>query len=144
MGQRRGIQRYTHIHQIDECCWMKNAWPVQAHALGARHYRGDSLDQNLDIYSVELHLSGWNQAVFQWASSKRMPKMNLRVMPMELKVWPLFSTAGHTAWEGGTFKGHNVARADMTWAFPQPEQSPYQLEWMIWLMPFAITSHTMK
>ena len=30
-----------YIHQIDECSWMKGAWPVQAHALGGRHYRGD-------------------------------------------------------------------------------------------------------
>src|SRR5207302_5521491 len=42
-----------YIHNIDECCWMKNAWPVQAQASGGRHYRGDSLDQNFDTYSVE-------------------------------------------------------------------------------------------
>jgi hypothetical protein len=32
---------------------MKGTWPVEAHALGGRHYRGDSLDQNLDSYAVE-------------------------------------------------------------------------------------------
>ena len=41
------------IHNIDECCWMKDAWPVQAQALGGRHYRGDNVDQNFDTYSVE-------------------------------------------------------------------------------------------
>ena len=32
---------------------MKNAWPVKAQALGGRHYRGDNVDQNFDIYAVE-------------------------------------------------------------------------------------------
>src|SRR5881296_2293310 len=41
------------IHHIDHLCWMKNAWPVKAQALGARHYRGNHVDQNFDVYSVE-------------------------------------------------------------------------------------------
>ena len=41
------------IHNIDECCWMKNAWPVSAKASGGRHYRGNYIDQNFDNYSVE-------------------------------------------------------------------------------------------
>ena len=32
---------------------MKGAWPVEAQAIGGRHYRGNSLDQNFDTYSVE-------------------------------------------------------------------------------------------
>ena len=42
-----------YIHNIDECCWMKGSWPVQAQAAGGRHYRGNSVDQNFDNYSVE-------------------------------------------------------------------------------------------
>ena len=30
-----------YIHNIDECCWMKDAWPVKAKGVGGRHYRGD-------------------------------------------------------------------------------------------------------
>ncbi len=41
------------IHNIDECCWMKDAWPVEAKGSGGRHYRGDYVDQNFDTYSVE-------------------------------------------------------------------------------------------
>ena len=41
------------IHNIDESCWMKNAWPVKAIASGGRHYRGDAVDQNFDVYSIE-------------------------------------------------------------------------------------------
>ena len=47
-----------YIHIIDICCWMKNAWPVKAQALGGRHYRQTpegqpAVDQNFDVYSVE-------------------------------------------------------------------------------------------
>lgn len=48
-----GVFSDYYIHQIDECSWMKGAWPVEAHAVGGRHYRGDSLDQNFDTYSVQ-------------------------------------------------------------------------------------------
>ena len=41
------------IHNIDECCWMKGAWPVEAKASGGRNYRGKYVDQNFDSYSVE-------------------------------------------------------------------------------------------
>jgi hypothetical protein len=54
------------IHIIDHLCWMKNAWPVKAQAVGGRHFRGDYVDQNFDSYSVEyifedgsrLHMDG--------------------------------------------------------------------------------------
>jgi len=46
-----------YIHNIDECCWMKNAWPVEARAAGGRHYHhhsgGTDVDQNFDVYEVE-------------------------------------------------------------------------------------------
>ncbi|MFM7844177.1 MAG: Gfo/Idh/MocA family protein, partial [Planctomycetota bacterium] len=43
-----GLFSDFYIHNIDECCWMKNAWPVQAQASGGRQFRGDSIDQNFD------------------------------------------------------------------------------------------------
>ena len=55
-----------YVHNIDELCWMKGDWPVEAHALGGRHYRQTGVDQNFDNYSVEytfadgakMHMSG--------------------------------------------------------------------------------------
>ena len=29
------------IHNIDECCWIKNDWPIEAQASGGRHFRGE-------------------------------------------------------------------------------------------------------
>lgn len=46
------------IHIIDHLCWMKNAWPTKAFAVGGRHYKFDDkgqpyVDQNFDTYDVE-------------------------------------------------------------------------------------------
>ena len=27
------------------------------------------------------------------------------------------------------YRGNNMVRSDLTWAYPQPEKNPYQLEW---------------
>ena len=34
-----GIYSDNYIHIIDHLCWMKNAWPIKAQALGGRHYK---------------------------------------------------------------------------------------------------------
>jgi predicted dehydrogenase len=47
------------IHNIDEACWMKDAWPVKVSGSGGRTYRSDPktgtewIDQNFDSYSAE-------------------------------------------------------------------------------------------
>lgn len=41
------------IHQVDECCWIKDAWPVSAHGLGGREPNSDDCSQNLHTYSIE-------------------------------------------------------------------------------------------
>jgi len=58
-----------YIHHIDHLCWMKNAWPVQAQALGGRHYRqapdGQTyVDQNFDSYSVEYTFADGTKMYF--------------------------------------------------------------------------------
>ena len=123
-----GIFSDFNIHQIDECCWMKNAWPVKAHATGGRHYRGDSLDQNFDNYSVEYTYPDGTKLFFIGRAETGCHD-EFASYAHGTKGSAVISTAAHTPGKCRTFKGHNVTRADMLWAFPQPEQSPYQLEW---------------
>ena len=123
-----GLFSDYNIHQVDECCWMKNAWPIRAHGTGGRHFRGNAVDQNLDSYSVEYtypdgtklfftgrHQSGTHEEFDSFAHGTRGSAV--------------ISTASHTPGRVRTFSGHHVTRADLLWAFPQPEPSPYQLEW---------------
>jgi predicted dehydrogenase len=116
------------IHNIDECCMMKDAWPVQAQALGGRHYRGDAVDQNFDTYAVEytfpdgtkLFLDGRFMAgcYEEFASYAHGTKGSA-----------VISTRVHTPAKCRIYKGHLFDKKDLTWAFPQPEPNPYQLEW---------------
>jgi predicted dehydrogenase len=123
-----GIYSDNYIHQIDECSWMKGAWPVQAQAVGGRHYRGNSVDQNFDVYAVEYvfpdgtrffydgrHMSGCHNEFASYAHGT--------------KGSAVISTAAHTPGRVRIYKNHNMTSDSLVWAFPQPEPNPYQLEW---------------
>lgn len=123
-----GVFSDYNIHQIDECSWMKNAWPIQAHATGGRHFRGDAVDQNFDNYSVEYTYPDGTKFFF---IGRSMPDCHNEFASYVhgTKGSAIVSTSSHTPGKVRTFKSHQFTRADMSWAFPQPEPSPYQLEW---------------
>jgi len=123
-----GVFSDFNIHQIDECCWMKGAWPVEAHALGARHYRGDAVDQNLDNYSVEYTFEDGTKLIFNGRTVTGC-RAEFASYAHGTKGSAIISTASHSPGKVRTFKGHNVRREDLIWAFPQPEPNPYDLEW---------------
>ncbi|MHC4145467.1 MAG: Gfo/Idh/MocA family protein [Planctomycetota bacterium] len=50
------------IHQIDECCWIKDAWPVSAIGMGGRVPRSKDCGQNIDIYSMEYTFADGTKA----------------------------------------------------------------------------------
>jgi predicted dehydrogenase len=116
------------IHNIDECCWMKDAWPLSAKSCGGRHYRGDYIDQNFDTYSTEFTfadgtklllegriMSGCHQEFASYAHGTRGSA--------------IISQSGHTPCRARTFRAQNFANADVTWRFGPQEPDPYQLEW---------------
>jgi hypothetical protein len=107
---------------------MKGAWPVKAQAVGARHYRGEAVDQNLDVYSVEYTFADGTKLMF---NGRHQPgcKDEFASYAHGTKGSAIISTAAHTPGKVRIFKGHNVTKADLVWAFPQPEPNPYQLAW---------------
>jgi predicted dehydrogenase len=115
-------------HNVDECCWMKGAWPVRADGMGSRCYRGEAVDQNFDHYSVEYTFSDGTKF---FLNSRYMPgcREEFASYAHGTKGSAVISTFMHTPAKCRIFKGQSVNRADMTWAFPQPEPNPYQLEW---------------
>lgn len=123
-----GVYSDFYIHQIDECCWMKDAWPVKAHATGGRHYRGNSLDQNFDNYSVEYTFPDGTK-LFYIGRNETGCHDEFASYGHGTKGSAIITTASHTPGKVRIFKGHNITREDLVWAFPQPEPSPYQLEW---------------
>ena len=118
-----------YIHFIDECCWMKDAWPINAQATGGRHYRGDCIDQNFDNYSVEYTFADGTKMFLHGRSINGCYEQSASFAHGS-KGTAIISTAGHMPGRCRIFKGQDVAKkSDMVWAFPQPEPSPYQMEW---------------
>jgi predicted dehydrogenase len=116
------------IHNIDECCWMKDAWPVQAKASGGRHFRGDAIDQNFDSYSVEYTFADGTKL---FLSGRNIPGCNYEFASYAhgTKGSAIISTSSHSPAKCRIYNGHNFVKEDLAWQFPQPEQNPYQLEW---------------
>lgn len=135
-----GVFSDYYIHQIDECSWMKGAWPVAAHAMGGRHYRGDSLDQNFDVYSVQYIYPDGTRLFFDGRNMKGA-RDEFASYAHGSKGSAVISTLSHTPGMTRIYKGQNMptvsSRSDLplapdpnlVWAYPQPEKSPYQYEW---------------
>jgi hypothetical protein len=120
------------IHIIDHLCWMKNAWPVKAQALGGRHYRGDNVDQNFDNYAVE----------YTFADSTKL-LLEGRCM---YNCFPIYSSHVHATkgsaivskngdYGGGApcfaYNSQTQNKANLIWEskVPGDEKNPYVNEW---------------
>jgi predicted dehydrogenase len=123
-----GVYSDFYIHQIDECSWMKRAWPVKAQALGGRHYRGNAVDQNFDTYAVEYTFPDGTKLFYDGRNMGGCHD-EFASYAHGTKGCAIITTASHYPGKVRTFKGQSFAHADLLWSFPQPEPSPYQLEW---------------
>ena len=117
------------IHNIDECCWMKDDWPVEAKAVGGRHYRGEYVDQNFDSYGIEYTFGD---------GAKLMA--DVRCMPGAYKEFASYahgtkgaaviSRSGHSPARCRTFSTQSMDKDAIIWKYGPRERSPYDLEWM--------------
>jgi predicted dehydrogenase len=129
-----------YIHQIDECSWMKGAFPVEAMAVGGRHYRGDSLDQNFDVYSVEYTYPDGTKLFYDGRNMTGCHN-EFASYAHGSKGSAVITTFSHTPGMPRIYKGQKIPRVlsrkdlplkddpNVAWAFPQPEKSPYDWEW---------------
>jgi predicted dehydrogenase len=123
-----GLFNDFYVHQIDEVCWMKNAWPIKAQALGGRHFRGDYVDQNFDNYSVEYTFD--DGAKFFFDGRTMIGTLHTFSSTVHgTKGSGIVSTSSHHPGKCRIFKNQLQEKASTVWAYPQPEQNPYTLEW---------------
>jgi predicted dehydrogenase len=119
------------IHQVDECCWIKDAWPVAAHGLGGREPDSTDCSQNLHTYSIEYTFADGAKAL-----------VNSRAMP---NCRNDFSTFAHGAKCAAQFSGNvhrptvhiykdrQTTRDNIVWQPETEKVSPYQREWDVFL-----------
>lgn len=118
-----------YIHNIDECCWMKNTWPVRAQGMGGRHNRGDAIDQNFDSYAVEYTFAD-DSKLFLYGRCIDGCYDEFASYAQGTKAFAVISTSSHTPARCRIYKGQDMTKeTDLVWEFPQPEPNPYQLEW---------------
>jgi len=118
-----------YIHFIDECCWMKDTWPVKAQGMGGRHQRDKYIDQNFDQYSVEYTFADDTRLFFYGRSMDGCYGRSASYVHGS-KGLGVVSYAGHHPAKCRIYRGQKLDREeDLVWAFPQPEAHPYREEW---------------
>jgi predicted dehydrogenase len=116
-----------YIHHIDHCCWMKNAWPVKAHALGGRHYRYDYVDQNFDSYAVEYTFADNTKFLMDG-------RCMVGAVPMYnsfahgTKGSAIIAKNGDCGTPSSTYKTQAPTRDSQIWQ-SSDDSNPYQNEW---------------
>jgi predicted dehydrogenase len=116
------------IHNIDECCWMKDAWPVKASGLGGRHYRNTGVDQNFDSYSVEYTFADGTTLLLEGRTMDGCAQA-FASYAQGTKGSAIISSNSHTPARCRIFKGYNFNNEDVVWRYGPKENNPYRLEW---------------
>ncbi|MHB1038522.1 MAG: Gfo/Idh/MocA family protein [Pirellulales bacterium] len=113
------------IHNIDVCCWAKNAWPVAAQGQGGRQVRTEP-GQMYDHYAVE----------YTFADGCRLYAQGRHIT----NCYDIFSDFAHgskgsavlmeslAAPKSRIYKNQNQIPENETWRYDGPTPDPYQVE----------------
>ena len=121
-----------YIHIIDHLCWMKNAWPVRAQALGGRHYRVNAegtplVDQNLDTYSVEYTFADGSKFFFDGRCQNGAATIYSSHVHGS-KGMAIASRANDCGAPSSTYRGQAAVPTSLIWQ-SKDTTNPYQNEW---------------
>ncbi len=124
-----------YIHIVDHLCWMKNAWPVKAQALGGKHYRTDPdgkpyVDQNFDVYSVEYTFADGAKMLMDGRCMNGCNDIYSSYVHGS-KGLAIASKSDDCEPPSRTFKGQNIDRSNLIWTsqVPGDQTDPYHNEW---------------
>ena len=124
-----------YIHNIDECCWMKNDWPVEAKASGGRQYHNyasepgtSDIDQNFDTYNVEYTFKD-GAKLFLNGRTMIGCHDEFASYAHGSKGLGVISQSGHSPAHCRIYSGQKMDKEKIVWSFPPPEPNPYDLEW---------------
>jgi len=127
-----GVYSDNYIHIIDHLCWMKNAWPIKAQALGGRHYKQGSngmpyVDQNFDTYSVEYVFADGARMLFDGRHITGCQPIYSSYLHGS-RGMAIASKSGDCGAPASLFKGQNPMRSNMLWE-SKDSSNPYRNEW---------------
>lgn len=116
------------IHNLDESCWMKDAWPVEAKGSGGRHYRGDNIDQNFDTYSIEYTFADGAKLFLEGRTIENCHQ-EFASYAHGSKGSAVISANAHGSGGCPVYAGQKIGRGvKPIWNAKGPS-NPYQVEW---------------
>ncbi len=123
-----GLWAEMDIHQVDEICWLKDAWPVTAHGVGGRAANSTDCGQNLDSFSVEWTFADGTKG---YDVVRYLPNCHneFATYVHGTKCAAQFSGSIHA----GTviiYKDQRIAPDNIAWQAPKETVTPWQAEWI--------------
>jgi predicted dehydrogenase len=128
-----GCMSDFNIHIIDHLCWMKNAWPVKAAAVGGRHYQHDDdgvpfVDQNFDSYGIEYTFADGSKFFFDGRYMKGAQPTYYSAVH-GTKGCAIASRSGDCGAPSAIYKGQDPNDRDSRQWQSTNSTNPYQNEW---------------
>lgn len=119
------------IHQMDECFWIKDSWPVSAHGVGGRFAGSTDASQNLDSYSIEFTFADGTKAL---VTGRYIPKCHtdFATFVHGTKCAAKFSGDIHAP-DCWIYKDQHTERSNAAWRPPKETVNPWQAEWDVLL-----------
>jgi predicted dehydrogenase len=115
------------IHQVDECCWIKDSWPVKAEGLGGREPRSNDCSQNLHTYAIEYTFADGTKALVDSRSMQNCHN-DFATFVHGTKCAAQFSGNIHAP-TVQIYKDQRTDKSNITWQPEREKMSPYQVEW---------------
>ena len=124
-----GVFQDFSIHLVDECCWIKDAWPAKAEGFGGRIPNSPDCGQNLDAYSIEYTFPDGTKAM-AYARYAAGTDSAFYTFIHGTKCAAQFSGNIHAP-TVQIYKDQRISDDNIAWR-PEPEKvSPYDAEWHV-------------
>jgi predicted dehydrogenase len=122
-----GLFAEMDIHQIDEICWLKDAYPISAHGIGGRAANSTDCSQILDSYSIEWTFADGAKA---YDVVRYLPNCHneFDTFVHGTKCAAQFSGSIH-AGTVHTYKDQRCTPDNIDWKAPKEAVTPWQAEW---------------
>lgn len=119
------------IHQIDECFWIKDSYPVSAHGVGGRFAGSTDCSQNLDSYAIEYTFADGTKAQ---VTGRYIPKCfnDFVTYVHGTKCAAQFSGNIHAP-TSQIYKDQRTTSDNVAWKPPKERVNPWQAEWNVFL-----------
>ena len=111
------------IHNIDVCCWVKNAWPLSVQGMGGRQVRNDA-DQLFDHYAAEYTFPDGTRMC---AQGRHMHNCHA-FFGNNIHAATGSAILGEGQPKPRLYRSHRQAREDLVWEYKGPPCDQYQRE----------------